>query len=180
METNPWQIPYPMENWKMRYMVVWIQNQDKFIVQIWKTLDMRFGCKIRINSLHSITTIIGNIHFYFDLTKGYFQYGRTDSGAENYWSCNREIPKGAWTFGVLSVTSIWIKDITLLKKKENYRLLWGQAHYDVTDKNNNISLECLDICYHCYHYYHSSSYGLKVILEIMSCSTFKTAVIIGL
>ena len=118
METNPWQIPYPMENWKMRYMVVWIQNHDKFIVLIWKTLDMRFGCKIRINSLHSITTIIGNIHFYFDLTKGYFQYGRTDSGAENYWSCNRETPKGAWTFGVLSVTSIWIKDITLLKKKK--------------------------------------------------------------
>jgi hypothetical protein len=28
METKPWQIPYPMENWKMRYMVVWIQNHD--------------------------------------------------------------------------------------------------------------------------------------------------------
>ena len=39
----------------MRYMVVWIQNHDKFIVLIWKTLDMRFGCKIRINSLHSVT-----------------------------------------------------------------------------------------------------------------------------
>ena len=37
----------------MRYMVVWIQNHDKFIVLIWKTLDMRVGCKIRINSLHS-------------------------------------------------------------------------------------------------------------------------------
>jgi hypothetical protein len=23
---KPWQIPYPMENWKMRYMVVWIQR----------------------------------------------------------------------------------------------------------------------------------------------------------
>ena len=33
---------------------VWIQNHDKFIVLIWKTLDMRFGCKIRINSLHSV------------------------------------------------------------------------------------------------------------------------------
>jgi hypothetical protein len=32
METKPWQIPYPMENWKMRYIVVWIQNHDKFIV----------------------------------------------------------------------------------------------------------------------------------------------------
>ena len=53
METKPWQIPYPVENWKIRYMVVWIQNHDKFIVLIWKTLDMRFGCKIRINSLHS-------------------------------------------------------------------------------------------------------------------------------
>jgi hypothetical protein len=30
METKPGQIPYPMENWKMRYMVVWIQNHDKF------------------------------------------------------------------------------------------------------------------------------------------------------
>jgi hypothetical protein len=54
METKPWQIPYPMENWKMRYMVVWIQNHDKFIVLIWKTLDMRFGCKIRINLIHSV------------------------------------------------------------------------------------------------------------------------------
>jgi translation initiation factor IF-1 len=40
---------------KLRYMVVWIQNHDKFIVLIWKTIDMRFGCKIRINSLHSVT-----------------------------------------------------------------------------------------------------------------------------
>ena len=54
METKPWQIPYPIKNWKVRYMVVWIQNHDKFIVLIWKTLDMRFGCKIRINSLHSV------------------------------------------------------------------------------------------------------------------------------
>jgi hypothetical protein len=38
----------------MRYMVVWIQNHDKLIVLIWKTLDMRFGCKIRINLLHSV------------------------------------------------------------------------------------------------------------------------------
>jgi hypothetical protein len=51
---KPWQIPYPMENWKMRFMVVCIQNHDKFIVLIWKTLGMRFGCKIRINSLHSV------------------------------------------------------------------------------------------------------------------------------
>ena len=33
---------------------VWIQNHDKFIVLIWKTLDKRFGCKIRINSLHNV------------------------------------------------------------------------------------------------------------------------------
>ena len=33
---------------------LWIQNHDKFIVLIWKTLDMRFGCKIRINLLHSV------------------------------------------------------------------------------------------------------------------------------
>ena len=59
METKPWQTPYPMENWKMRYMVVWIQNHDKFIVLIWKTLDMRLGYKIRINSLHSVTNNIG-------------------------------------------------------------------------------------------------------------------------
>jgi len=31
-----------------KFQVVWIQNHDKFIVLIWKTLDMRFGCKIRI------------------------------------------------------------------------------------------------------------------------------------
>jgi hypothetical protein len=56
METKPWQIPYPMENWKMRYMVVWIQNHDKFIVLIWKTLDMRYNCpnteKYRVNKIH--------------------------------------------------------------------------------------------------------------------------------
>jgi hypothetical protein len=33
--------------------------------------------------------------------------------------CNRETPKGACTFGVLIVASIWIKDITLLKKRRN-------------------------------------------------------------
>jgi hypothetical protein len=38
----------------MRYMVVWIQNHDKFIVLIWKTLDMSFGCKNRINSLQIV------------------------------------------------------------------------------------------------------------------------------
>ena len=54
METKPWQIPYPMENWNMRYMVVWIQNHDKFMVLIWKPLDIRLGCKIRINSLYSV------------------------------------------------------------------------------------------------------------------------------
>jgi hypothetical protein len=43
----------------MRYMVVWIQNHDKFLVLIWKTLDMRLGYKIRINSLHSVTNNIG-------------------------------------------------------------------------------------------------------------------------
>jgi hypothetical protein len=58
METKPRQIPYPMENWKMRYMVVWIQNHDKLIVLIWKTLDMRFGGKIRINLLHCVTWFI--------------------------------------------------------------------------------------------------------------------------
>ena len=31
---------------------------------------------------------------------------------------NRETPKGACTFGVLNVTSVWIKDITLLIKNE--------------------------------------------------------------
>ena len=67
METKQWQIPYPMENWKMRYIVVWIQNHDKFIVLIWKTLDMRFGCKIRINSLQCTIVLrrknIGSIKF---------------------------------------------------------------------------------------------------------------------
>ena len=51
----------------IRYMVVWIQNHDKFVVLIWKTLDMGFGCKIRINSLHSVqysnTKNIGSIKF---------------------------------------------------------------------------------------------------------------------
>ena len=55
MVTKPWQIPYLMENGKM---VVSIQNHDKFIVLIWKTLDMRFGSKIRINLLHSVTNTI--------------------------------------------------------------------------------------------------------------------------
>jgi hypothetical protein len=52
---------------QIRYMVVWIQNHDKFVVLIWKTLDMRFGCKITINSLHSVqysnTKNIGSIKF---------------------------------------------------------------------------------------------------------------------
>ena len=42
----------------MRCMAVWIQNHDKFIVLIWKTLDMRFGSKIMINLLHSVTNTI--------------------------------------------------------------------------------------------------------------------------
>ena len=31
---------------------------------------------------------------------------------------------------------------------ENYRSAWRQAHHDITDKNNNVSFECLDINYH--------------------------------
>ena len=27
---------------------------------------------------------------------------------------------------------------------ENYRSVWHQTHSDVTDKNNNVSFECLD------------------------------------
>ena len=48
-------------------MVVWIQNHDKFIVLIRKTLDMRLGCKIRINSLQCTIVLIwkniGSIKF---------------------------------------------------------------------------------------------------------------------
>ena len=47
----------------MRYMVVWIQNHDKFIVLIWKTFDMKFGCKIRINSFHSVELSSPDINF---------------------------------------------------------------------------------------------------------------------
>jgi hypothetical protein len=31
---------------------------------------------------------------------------------------------------------------------ENYLSVWRQTHYDVTDKNNNISYESLNIHYH--------------------------------
>ena len=56
---------------------------------------------------------------------------------------------------------------------DNYRSLWRQAHFDVTDKNNNASFEDLDIHYHPYH-------SLTAILAIMSVSTFKAAVILYL
>jgi hypothetical protein len=68
------------------YMTNNVQHQSQSVHIENIPWNMRFGCKIRINSLHSITTIIGNIHFCSDLTKGYFQYGRTDSDAEHYFN----------------------------------------------------------------------------------------------
>ena len=47
---NIFHIPWKTERWD-----TWLYGfKYKFIVLIWKTLDMRFGCKIRINSLHSV------------------------------------------------------------------------------------------------------------------------------
>jgi hypothetical protein len=42
-----------------------------------------------------------------------------------------ETPKGAWTFGVLFVASILIKDITLLKKKSfHFTLTSGDVRFN--------------------------------------------------
>ena len=39
-------------------------------------------------------------------------------------------------------------DIVTLTDTENYQSMWSQTHCDVTDKNNNVSFEGLDIHYH--------------------------------
>jgi len=54
---------------------------------------------------------------------------------------------------------VWIMQLTLIHKNirsvrnshaQVYRSIWRKTHYDVTDKNNNISFEGLDIHYHKY------------------------------
>jgi hypothetical protein len=62
---------------------------------------------------------------------------------------------------------VWITEQTLIHKNirsvcnshvQVYWSIWRKTHYDVTDKNNNISSEGLD---RHYHKYHSSSYGTR-------------------
>jgi hypothetical protein len=55
---------------------------------------------------------------------------------------------------------------------QNYRSMWRQMHYDITNKNNIASFEYLNR--------HVYIIGLAVILVIMFVSTFKTAVILFL
>jgi len=77
---------------------------------------------------------------------------------------------------------VWIIELTLIHKNTRsvhnlhvqvYRSIWRKTHYDVTDKNNNVSSEGLD---RYYHKYPSSSYLIRwyisdnVCLDLQNCS----------
>ena len=81
---------------------------------------------------------------------------------------------------------VWITQLTLIQNiirsvrslhAHVYRSIWRRPHYDVTDKNNNVSSEGLD---RYYHKYSARSIGLAKTLAIMFVSTFKIAVILYL
>ena len=54
---------------------------------------------------------------------------------------------------------------------DNYRAVWHQSHYKVTDKNNNVWFEGFDV--HCITSITDWTTRLSVILVIMSVSTLK-------
>jgi hypothetical protein len=60
---------------------------------------------------------------------------------------------------------------------ENYQSLWPQTYYDVTDKNNNLSLEGLDIYY---LKYHRCTTGLGCDTTDNVCLDLHTAVIFSI
>jgi hypothetical protein len=99
----------------------------------------------------------------FYLTEWYCQYQRTSSDTEDYqpvWCL--------WYWRLLtSVMSLILKIINQcdVSDTEDYQPVWCQTHYDVTDKNNNVSFEAHPI-------------RLAEILAIMSVSTFITAIIL--
>jgi len=79
---------------------------------------------------------------------------------------------------------VWITELTSIHKNiiqrsvhnshvQVYQSIWCKTHYDVTDKNDNVSSEGLEKQY---HKYPNSSIGLADILAIMSVSAFKIAV----
>jgi len=80
-----------------------------------------------------------------------------------------------------AAVKVWITELTLIHKNirsvrnshtQVYRSIWCKTHYDVTDKNNNVSSEDLD---RHYHKYPSWSYRTRwdiidnVCLDIQNC-----------
>lgn len=80
---------------------------------------------------------------------------------------------------ICAADKLWITQLTLIHKNirsvrslhaHAYRSICRRPHYDVTDKNSNVSSECLD----------DRTIDLADILTIMSVSIFKIAVILYL
>jgi hypothetical protein len=72
-----------------------------------------------------------------------------------------------------AVDKVWITEVTLILK--NIRSNWRKTHYDVTDKNNNISFEGLNR--HIITNIPAGPIRLAEILVITYVSTFKITVI---
>ena len=83
---------------------------------------------------------------------------------------------------------VWITELTSIHKNiiqrsvhnshvQVYQSIWWKTHYDVTDKNNNVSSEGLE---RQYHKYPSSYIGLAEILAIISVSALNISVILYL
>ena len=52
---------------------------------------------------------------------------------------------------------------------ENYRSVWHQMNYAVTDKNNNVSFEDLDIHCHCSSFQTRCDSSYNVCLDLHNC-----------
>jgi hypothetical protein len=74
---------------------------------------------------------------------------------------------------------VWITELTLIHKNirsvRNSRSIWHKTHYDITDKNNNISSEDLD---RLITNIPAHPIRLTEILVIMSVSTFRIVVVL--
>jgi hypothetical protein len=97
------------------------------------------------------------------------------------WSIKNVIGK-LDIFPLMSVADkVWITELTLIHKNimsvrnlhvQVYQSIWYKTHYDVTDKNNNVSSEGLD---RHYHKYPSSAYPIhwyisdNVCLNLQNC-----------
>jgi len=71
-----------------------------------------------------------------------FKYQQTESETENYQSVWHQTYCDITP--LLSQTGIFKYQQT---ETENYLYVWCQTHHDVTDKNNNVSFEGLDVHY---------------------------------